>query len=355
MEAHVIEQAEQKMVVLLDDEMRIVKPVYNYCKFLRQNDKALNTLKSYASDLSIFWEWLNKINCEYDEVSTRLLGDFIDYLRRGDQDILALNMESVRDGKTINRILGTVRRFYEHCANMLEQNEPILKKKINRPFNMYKSFLHHAKNDNSTWRSIFKVKENNYRVRLVKDDEMETILNELTKKRDYLLYKTLYLTGARIQEVLDLEIEIVPIPDNTKEIGVFQNIKSKGKYRDLYVPMSLIEEIDNFIFEERNLIETDHSYIFVSEQPQWYGKQLTYRAAYDKLKDIQEKVGINFNFHDLRHTFCSALVKSGMDVSVVQLIMGHAHISTTQKYTHLDDRYIKEALTNYWRKSSLVG
>lgn len=92
---------------------------------------------------------------------------------------------------------------------------------------------------------------------------METILNELTKKRDYLLYKTLYLTGARIQEVLDFEIESVPIPDNTKEIGVFQNIKSKGKYRDLYIPMSLIEEIDNFIFEERNLIETDHSYIFV--------------------------------------------------------------------------------------------
>lgn len=356
MEIHVIKQAGQKIVVLLDDEMRIVKPVYDFMKFLRQNDKALNTLKAYARDLSIFWEWLNKISCcEYDEVSTRLLGDFIDYLRRGDQDILALNMESVRDGKTINRILGTVRRFYEHCANMLEKDEPILKNKTNRPFYMYKSFLHHAKNDNSTWRSIFKVKENNYRVRLVKDDEMETILNELTKKRDYLLYKTLYLTGARIQEVLDLEIEIVPIPDNTKEIGVFQNIKSKGKCRDLYVPMSLIEEIDNFIFEERNLIETDHSYIFVSKQPQWYGKQLTYRAAYDKLRDVQEKIGINFNFHDLRHTFCSALIKSEMDISVVQLIMGHAHISTTQKYTHLDDRYIKKALTNYWRKSSLVG
>lgn len=342
------------MVVPLDDDMRIVIPVYDFLKFLRQTGKTFNTLKSYTSDLSIYWEFLNEIGYKYDEVTTSVLADFIDYLRRGGQDILALNMESVRVGKTINRILGTLRRFYVYHATILEMDKPILTKTVNRPFSMYKSFLEHAKSDNNTKQSIFKVKESGYRVRLVNDHEMEVTLNALTKKRDYLLYKTLYLTGARIQEVLDLEIETVPIPDSTKYVGVFKNIKSKGKYRDLYVPMPLIEELDAFIFEERNLIETDHSYIFVSEQPQWYGKQLTYRAAYDKLKDVQEKIGISFNFHDLRHTLCSALVER-MDISIVQIIMGHESISTTQLYTHLSNKFIEDSLVQYWNKSSLVG
>ena len=133
----------------------------------------------------------------------------------------------------------------------------------------------------------------------------------------------LYLTGARIQEVLDLEIEAIPVPDMSKSICVLHQIRSKGKCRDLYVPMSLIAELDEFIMEERSRIATDHSYIFVSEQERQRGKQLTYSAVYDKLKKIQAQVGVQFNFHDLRHTFCSNLVESGLDVSVVRIIMGH--------------------------------
>ncbi len=142
----------------------------------------------------------------------------------------------------------------------------------------------------------------------------------------------------------------------SQPVGCFQQIKSKGKTRDLYVPMSLIQELDDFIFEERNLIDTDHSYIFVSEQARQLGKQLTYgEFFYDKLKKVQKEVGIDFNFHDLRHTFCSNLVQSGMDVSVVRMIMGHEHLSTTQKYTHLSNPYIEDSLSKYWNQVTLIG
>jgi site-specific recombinase XerD len=140
-----------------------------------------------------------------------------------------------------------------------------------------------------------------------------------------------------------------------KSIGVLKQIQSKGKCRDLYVPMSLLAELDEFIMEERSQIETDHSYIFVSEQKKQLGKQLTYSAAYDKLKQVQAEVGVVFNFHDLRHTFCSNLIESGMDVSVAKIIMGHEHISTTQKYTHLSDPYIEDSLSRYWSRSTLIG
>lgn len=355
MELHVIERDGIDTVVLLDDEMKIVKPVYDYLKFQRQKDKALNTLKANGNDLRIFWEFLNVNGYEYDKVTPNMIADFIDYLRSGKGGVTSIYKESIRTNRTINRILSTIHMFYQFEADMQEIDNPMLMHEVNRPFNMFKSILHHAKADNKTKQSIFKVKESDYAVRLVTDDEMELFLSRLTKHRDILLYKMLYLTGARIQEILDLEIESVPVPDMSKPVGVFQQIKSKGKTRDLYVPMLLIAELDDFIFEERNQIDTNHSYIFVSEQPKQLGKQLTYAAAYDKLKKVQDKIGIDFNFHDLRHTFCSNLIQNGMDASVARIIMGHEHISTTQKYTHLSDPYIEDSLSRYWNKSTLTG
>lgn len=72
MELHVIEREGRKTVVLLDNEMRIVKPVYDYLKFQRQKDKALNTLKASGSDLRTYWEFLNDNGYEYDKVNFNL-------------------------------------------------------------------------------------------------------------------------------------------------------------------------------------------------------------------------------------------------------------------------------------------
>ena len=109
--------------------------------------------------------------------------------------------------------------FYQFEADMQEIDNPILMHDVNRPFNAFKGILEHAKSDNKTKQSIFKVKESDYKINLVTDDEMELFLNRLDKRRDILLYKMLYLTGARIQEVLDLEIDSVPLPDMSQLVG----------------------------------------------------------------------------------------------------------------------------------------
>lgn len=355
MELHVLKKNGREMVILLDDEMRIVKPVYDYLNFQRQRDKALNTLKANGTDLKIYWDFLNDSGYEYDKVTPNMIAEFIEYLRVSSDDEIALYKESKRTNKSINRILSTIHMFYQFEADMQEIDNPMLSHDVNRSSNTFKGILEHVRSDNRTKQSIFKVKNSDYRVNLVSDDEMQLFLGHLDKRRDILLYKTLYLTGARIQEVLDLEIESVPVPDASQLVGCFRQIKSKGKSRNLYVPMPLIQELDDYIFEERNLIDTDHSYIFISEQKRQLGKQLTYRAAYDKLKKVQKEVGVEFNFHDLRHTFCSNLVQSGMDLSIVRLIMGHEHLYTTQKYTHLTNPYIEESLSKYWDQSMLIG
>lgn len=286
MELHVTKRKGREIVVLLDNDMRIVKPVYDYLKYQDQRDRAINTLIAYGNDLKAFWEFLSDYGYAYDEVSPKMIGEYKEYLMSEDDNIIAINKEGARTAKTINRMLSTLHGFYQYKADMQEIDNPLLMHEVNRPFNAFKGILEHARSDNKTKQSIFKVKESNYKINLVSDDEMELFLSRLDKRRDILLYKMLYLTGARIQEVLDLEIESVPVPDMSQPVGCFQQIKSKGKTRDLYVPMSLIQELDDFIFEERNLIDTDHSYIFVSEQARQLGKQLTYSAAYDKLKKV---------------------------------------------------------------------
>ena len=121
---------------------------------------------------------------------------FIDYLRASDDDVIALNKESKRTNKTINRILSTIHMFYQFEADMQEIDNPILMHDVNRPFNAFKGILEHAKSDNKTKQSIFKVKESDYKINLVTDDEMELFLNRLDKRRDILLYKMLYLTAV---------------------------------------------------------------------------------------------------------------------------------------------------------------
>ena len=135
MELHVIEREGRETVVLLDNEMRIVKPVYDYLKFQRQKDKALNTLKASGSDLRTYWEFLNDNGYEYDKVTPKMIAEFIDYLRASDDDVIALNKESKRTNKTINRILSTIHMFYQFEADMQEIDNPILMHDVNRPFN----------------------------------------------------------------------------------------------------------------------------------------------------------------------------------------------------------------------------
>ena len=172
MELHVLEREGRETVVLLDNDMRIVKPVYDYLKFQRQKDKALNTLKASGSDLRTYWEFLNDSGYEYDKVTPKMIAEFIDYLRASDDDVIALNKESKRTNKTINRILSTIHMFYQFQADVQEIDNPILMHDVNRPFNAFKGILEHAKSDNKTKQSIFK------------DDKIASLREQVKKLED---------------------------------------------------------------------------------------------------------------------------------------------------------------------------
>lgn len=357
MQLSIIKDERGVFPVLLDGQMRIVKPAFSFIRFQRIKGLSENTIKAYGWDLKLYFEFLSLQGISYGDVTFSTIGEFVEFLR-GPSNISGISFlytESRRTAKTINRILGTVHSFYKYQAMIGEIENPILMQDVGKPSSMFKSMLEHTRKDNYIKKSVFKVKESNYAVRLMSDADAERFFCALSSKRDKLIFKTMLLTGARIGEVLSLRIEDIPFPDGTKQLGVLRSIKSKGKNRDLYVPMSLIEELDAFILDERSHIDTRHSYIFVAQQKAYLGSPLTYRGIYEVFQRAAKDTGIDFRCHDIRHTFITKLVESGMDISVVRIIAGHKHVTTTQEYLHISNAYLEDSLGRYWCQSSLMG
>ncbi len=354
MEVRVASVSNVRKVVLLDDEMRIVEPVYLFLEFQRKRKKAFNTLKAQAQDLKVFFSFLRERGLRFDELVPLDVLAYVEYLRSGGSDFVALYKESARANSTINRMISTLQTFYGFAEIEFGTRNCMLTEAVSRPLSMPREMLYHARRDNLVRVSIYKAKPSAHKVKLVSEDELNAVLEQLPRHRDRLLLTFLFLTGARIQEALDLRIDDVPIPDESLSVGVFQEVKSKGKVRDIYAPMGLIVEIDQFILGERAKSGMGSGHVFVAERPGFRGRQLAYANARQITQRAMEKAGVRFNFHDLRHTFNTNLAEAGVDVSVRQLLLGHEHASTTERYTHLSDPYIFGQLEGYWRKSSLL-
>jgi site-specific recombinase XerD len=355
MELHIISKERKTAFILLDKNMKLIKPVGDYLDYQLLRGRAENTLKAYARDLKVFFGYLESKNLHYDEISIGMIRDYVEYLRSPIEGETFLYVESKRAPATINRMIGTLYGFYCYQSAMHGIVNPILMKEISSPNSVFRGILYHTRKNNYTQQSIFKIKESGYRIHLFTPDEIQNMWLALPTARDKLIFKLLIQTGARIGEILALRIENVPIPDSSNAVSVIHNVKSKGCYRDIYIPTDLLSELDAYIIEFRSTVKAMHSYIFTSQHPYHRNRPVSYRGLYGVFKRVGEKIGIDFKFHDTRHTFVTRLVESGMDFSVVRMLAGHKHITTTQKYVTLSTEYIAKSLARYWACSAMLG
>lgn len=355
MELHYLPDETKGGFVLLDKKMKLVQPVNEYLDYQKIRGRAENTIRAYARDLKIYFEFLEKRELSYDQIDVNLIQEYIEYLRSPDEALIFLNGVSKRSPATINRMVGTVHGFYCYQAVIMGITNPLVTEEVSKPNSIFRGMFDHTRRNNYIKQSIFKVKESDCHIHLFTATEIQAMLEVLPTIRDKIIFKFLLQSGARISEVLALKIEDIPIPDFTSEISVLHHIKSKGKYRDIYIPTTLLTELDGYIIEHRSLVKTEHNYVFTTHHPYQKNKPISYRGIYEVFKRAGKKVGINFKFHDTRHTFVTRLVESGMDFSVVRILAGHKHITTTQKYVTLSEDYVASALANYWASVSMTG
>lgn len=161
---------------------------------------------------------------------------------------------------------------------------------------------------------------------------------DFTGCRDKAILELLYATGMRVAELCSCKI--------TDLHDTFVKVKGKGnKERVIPVGVKAIEAIDRFLTHFRGEAEEEGALLFVSVR----GKPLDRVTVWASIKKYAAKAGLakNVSPHTLRHSFATHLLENGADLRLIQDMLGHADIGTTDRYTHVASRRLKEAFEQF--------
>jgi integrase/recombinase XerD len=268
-----------------------------------------NTVKSYEFDLHKFKDFLNSLKVSsFTDVDENHIEKFLSYLRKEYKSSSGA------------RILSAIRQFYDF---MLDNS--YLEKKGYNPFENF---------DAPKLERKLPV--------VLSYEEVEKILNcvEVTDSlglRDRALLETMYACGLRVSEVISLKSSNI-FPDE-EIVRVF----GKGsKERIVPIGKEALKWIDTYLKSSRINLSNKNSedYLFLN----WRGKKLSRMAVWNILDKYSRKAKIEKQIHPhiLRHSFATHLLEGGADLRSIQEMLGHADITTTQIYTHVDITYLKQ-------------
>lgn len=265
-----------------------------------------NTLGAYRADLMTLGRSLAAADKSIDQADKA--------------DLLAFIAERVESGakpRSTARQLSSFRRFYRHIVRQgLRDTDPTADIEMPR-----------------IGRSLPKT---------LTEDEVEALLNapntdEPLGHRDRAMLELLYATGLRVSELINLRQSQINFNQ-----GVLR-IVGKGD-RERLIPLGDESQrwLRDFINGPRMeiLLERQTDFLFPTRR----GNRMTRQAFWHIIKRYAEKAGIRRKLspHSLRHAFATHLLNRGADLRVVQLLLGHSDLSTTQIYTHVARERLKE-------------
>lgn len=163
-------------------------------------------------------------------------------------------------------------------------------------------------------------------------------LSDLQVARDEVILHILYGTWLRVSELISLQKNQIVLWE--KQFS----IRGKGsKLRSVFLTATAMKKLALYL----SLRNDSYDPIFISFSKNSYGKQLSRNSVEALVKNYAKLVGIKKKVtpHTLRHSFATMLLKKGADIRSVQTLLGHSSITTTQIYTHVDDRFLREVHT----------
>jgi integrase/recombinase XerD len=161
--------------------------------------------------------------------------------------------------------------------------------------------------------------------------------------RNRAMLEILYSSGVRVSELTSLKIS-----DLFLDIG-FVKVRGKGdKERFVPVGRSAIHHLQQYLSHTRSTFsptKTAENIVFINRR----GGQLSRVMVFIIVKELAEKAGIDKNVspHTFRHSFATHLVEGGADLRAIQEMLGHESITTTEIYTHLDMRYLRQTIDQF--------
>ena len=278
---------------------------------------AKNTVEAYSRDLSQLAAFILELKItSWDAVEAIHLRSFVSSLR-------ARRLSS----RSIARQIVTLRRFYRFLQTEgLVDNPPIPEFHLSGTARK----LPHALNGDDI-RSLLNQPDS----------------NEVLGARDQAMLELLYATGLRVSELVSLRLPQIDFQ------GDYLTVKGKGsKVRAVPFGKWAREKLRRYIQETRpRLLKGKVSpFLFLNRS----GRALTRQGFWKIIRGYALAAGIDRRVspHTLRHSFATHLLEGGADLRSVQSMLGHADISTTQIYTHVDARRLKQAHAQYHPRES---
>lgn len=282
-----------------------------FFQYLRVEKGVSNdTIKSYSYDLKQFFKAIPK-----NSTDEMMPTDIADFVKLQTKEFLSIS--------TITRRLSCTKSFYLFLEREHIINEPL--DKIETPRG--------AKHLPIS----------------ISIEEVENLLdapniNKSDGLRDRTMLETMYSSGLRVSELLSLKLKQVNI-----EKGIIDVVGKGDKERKVPVGDYALEFIKQYISDVRSHSrghKTD--YLFLNR----YGKPLSRQYFFKQVKKYAEQAGIRENIspHTLRHCFATHMLENGAELRVVQEMLGHSNIATTQIYTNISTKRILSAYDLYAKR-----
>jgi len=342
--------------LLLDDSYNIIEPVRRYLKYLDNISRSPNTIGNYAHHLKLYFEYLQGINLEYDQINSHsykgpidILSEFIVWLQNPiylkDKFVYMASPQNIRSAKTVNLIIGAVLNFYDYLARN-EKFERLDVYKEQRKNPLFKSFLYELVDKQKTIRSnIFHLKSEDKEIKFINRGEFESLKSNCILIRDKLLLSAMFEGGLRLGEALGLHIEDIEVWDNKINIvprddlenGVRVKNQAKGY---VYVPPYFMKLFSDYVIEEYG--NTDSNYVFINLRGKTKGEPLKPITVHKLFDRLGKKIGKKVSPHMCRHGHATELSESGWSIVDIKDNLRHKQIQTTTMYMHPSDKYKME-------------
>jgi len=181
-------------------------------------------------------------------------------------------------------------------------------------------------------------------VHYLDDEDIEKILNSPWKTatkniekqtRDIAILYMLYGTWLRVSELIKLKKSDIKIDSNQ-----FSVIGKWSKLRSIFATKIAREKLQQYLNQRKD----NSPYLFTTVSVNWLWDHLSRNSIEDIVRKYAKLAGINKKVtpHTLRHSFATSLIKKWADIRAVQTLLWHSSITTTQIYTHVDDRHLKQ-------------
>jgi site-specific recombinase XerD len=277
-----------------------------YRRFLKRRNSSAHTITNYMAILSRFIAWVRR---PIVDITHREIGVYIDHLLR-----------KHCKPKTINCHLGCIRSFYDYLIDderipMVNPVKKVYRLRLPRPLPGH-----------------------------LKDDQITTLFSVISDIRDRATFMLMLRCGLRVEEVARLTLDAI---EWERRRLVVLNGKG-GKDRVVYMSEDTLSALEVYMRRRGSSKETR---VFLGQKGPMKGRPITVRGIQKRIEYYAKKSKIHVSCHRLRHTMATQLLNADADLVTIQDLLGHARITTTQRYCSVSNLKVQR---DYYKAIEVV-